>query len=396
MTKPETIRFQNADGETLAARLDFPVGPVKAYALFAHCFTCSKDIIGARGVSRALAARGYAVLRFDFTGLGQSEGDFSDTTFSSNVDDLLRAAEHLRQNYEAPKLLVGHSLGGAAVLAAANRVPEALAVATIAAPSAPDHVKRHLDGKIDEIEADGEAVVDLGGRPFRIRKSFVDDLSAHAVLDEVAAMKKALLVMHAPLDDTVSVSNATDIFIAARHPKSFVSLDDADHLLSRKQDADYAGGVLAAWAERFVGSSDVAEAESEDGWAVSRTAPGATFAQDIAVGGHLVRADADAAEGGDGTGPNPTQLAHAALAACGGITAHMYARRKKWPLEAVEIAVRGAPGGDQHVNTVMEKRVRLSGDLDDEQKARITEIIDKCPVHRMLAAGVDIRHTDER
>ncbi len=396
MTTTETIRFQNADGETLAARLDFPVGPVKAYALFAHCFTCSKDIIGARGVSRALAARGYAVLRFDFTGLGQSEGDFSDTTFSSNVDDLLRAADHLRQSYEAPKLLVGHSLGGAAVLAAANRVPEVLAVATIAAPSAPDHVKRHLDGKVDEIEKDGEAVVDLGGRPFRIRKSFVDDLSAHAVLDEVAAMKKALLVMHAPLDDTVSVSNATDIFIAARHPKSFVSLDDADHLLSRKQDADYAGGVLAAWAERFVGSSDDAEAESEDGWAVSRSVPGATFAQDIAVGGHLVRADAGAAEGGDGTGPNPTQLAHAALAACGGITAHMYARRKKWPLEAVEIAVRGAPGGDQHVNAVMEKRVRLSGDLDDEQKARITEIIDKCPVHRMLAAGVDIRHTDER
>jgi len=394
MARTTTTEFRNADGETLAAKLELPAGEPRAYALLAHCFTCSKDAHGARAVARALAERGIATLRFDFTGLGQSGGDFSETTFSSNLEDLRRAAAHLRENFAAPELLVGHSLGGAAILAVAADIPEAKAVATIAAPSEASHVANLMRDRREDIERDGEATVDLGGRPFRIRKDFLDDLETHDVREAVRTLKRPLLVMHAPLDDTVGVENATEIFVAAKHPKSFVSLDDADHLLTRRADADYAASVLAAWADRFL--SPVADgADDREGWAVSRTVPGLNFAQSVRVAGHTVRIDADPGDGGNGTGPNPTRVVHAALAACGAITAHMYAKRKGWPLEAVEIAVRGRPGEDQHVNRVMEKTLTLHGDLSDQQRARVREIVGKCPVHRMLTAGVEIVDQDE-
>lgn len=246
------VEFPGAYGDSLSARLDLPAGTPRAYALFAHCFTCSKDFVASARVSRALAARGVAVLRFDFTGLGSSAGDFANTDFSSNVEDLVRAADYLRSEHEAPALLVGHSLGGAAVLAAAARIPEAAAVATIGAPAHPAHVKRLFAASEGEIESAGEAEVQLGGRRFRIRREFLRDLESAKLPDSVATLHKALLVLHSPFDEVVGIENASEIFSAARHPKSFVSLVRADHLLSKPEDAAYVAEVLAAWATRFL------------------------------------------------------------------------------------------------------------------------------------------------
>ncbi len=250
----EKIFFENPEGHRLAALLDSPEGdePI-AYALFAHCFTCSKNYKGVSHVSRALAAQGFAVLRFDFTGLGESEGEFSDTNFSSNVADLVAAAGFMERTLQAPAVLVGHSLGGTAMLRAASRIPSARAVATIAAPSSPRHLLRHLSSRVDEIERDGQAEVDLGGRPFRIKKQLLDDVEEVSLRDAVEGLGRALLVLHSPLDSVVGIDNATEIFTAARHPKSFVSLDSADHLLSDRRDAQYAGNLIASWARRYIG-----------------------------------------------------------------------------------------------------------------------------------------------
>src|ERR1700726_3988619 len=256
----ERFDFPNAAGERLAALLDRPAGNPRAFALFAHCFTCGKDIRAARRIAEGLTARGIAVLRFDFTGLGMSEGEFAHTDFSSNVADLVAAADHLRKTRRAPALLIGHSLGGAAVLAAAGRVPEARAVATIAAPSDPGHVTGLFKDKVEEIRARGEVEVALAGRPFRIRREFLDDVAEQKTIEAVVGLRKALLVLHSPTDDTVGIDNATRIFLAARHPKSFVSLADADHLLSRRSDAIYAAHVIAAWAERYLEAAPQPEA----------------------------------------------------------------------------------------------------------------------------------------
>ena len=246
------VQFPGVQGHQLAARLDMPAQPPLAYAVFAHCFTCSKDVRAATFISAALVEQGLAVLRFDFTGLGSSQGEFANTNFSSNVGDLVAAADFLRREHRAPQLLVGHSLGGAAVIAAAPQVPEAVAIATVGAPFEPAHVLHQIGEATAEIEARGEASVVLAGRPFRIQKQFLDDVSGQRLDNILAHLGKALLVFHAPLDDTVDVSNAARIFTAAKHPKSFVSLDDADHLLSRKEDAQYVGNVLGAWARRYL------------------------------------------------------------------------------------------------------------------------------------------------
>lgn len=253
----ERNEFPGADGQKLAARLDAPEGPVRAYALFAHCFTCGKDIFAASRIAQALTEHGIGVLRFDFTGLGASEGEFANTNFSSNLADLIAAADHLRRNYRAPTLLIGHSLGGAAVLAAAADVPEARAVVTIGAPSDPSHVTGLFREHLDRIETEGEAEVQLAGRPFRIKRQFLLDAAEQKLTDKIAHLRKALLVMHSPRDSTVDVSNAFHIFTAAKHPKSFISLDDADHLLTRKSDAVYVANVIAAWSQRYIGD-DVA------------------------------------------------------------------------------------------------------------------------------------------
>ena len=276
-TRSEKLTFTGAGGDQLAARFDQPQGPAKAVALFAHCFTCTKDIFAASRIASGLAECGIAVLRFDFTGLGHSEGEFANTNFSSNVGDLVAAADHLRQHHEAPRLLIGHSLGGAAVLAAAGQVPEAVAVATIGAPAEPGHVQKLFQEARPEIEAAGEAEVLLAGRPFRIKKQFLEDIEAARLEDAIGTMRKALLIFHGPLDSTVSVDNAGRIFGAAKHPKSFVSLDGADHLLSRREDASYVAEVLAAWATRYLGADAGPEA-------ALKAAPGTVVVQETREG----------------------------------------------------------------------------------------------------------------
>lgn len=396
------IRFPGALGATLAARLDLPATPSAAYALFAHCFTCSKDTLAASRISAALIERGIAVLRFDFTGLGGSEGDFANTNFSSNVADLLAAAAWLREHHQAPKILIGHSLGGAAVLAAAREIPEAVAVATIGAPFEPGHVRHLLAPAVTEIEAAGEAEVDLAGRRFRIKKQFLEDIANRGSREAIGNLRKALLVLHSPRDTTVNMDNAAQIFMAAKHPKSFVSLDDADHLLTRKEDAIYVAAVLAAWASRYIGGAATVAGRSGDGTAgtvtVSETREG-KFAQTVAVGPHLLHADEPASFGGNDTGPSPYDLLLAGLGACTSMTVRMYADQKQWPLDKVTVRLKHEKVHAQDCTECetregkidrIEREIELEGGLDDAQRSRLLEIANKCPVHRTLHSEVDI------
>jgi putative redox protein len=395
------IRFTGAQGDELAARLDLPAGPPRAYALFAHCFTCSKDTVAAARIAAALAARGIATLRFDFTGLGGSGGDFANTNFSSNVEDLLAAAAWLAAYRGPVRLLIGHSLGGAAMLAAAAQLPEAKAVATIGAPADPAHVTRLLADRAADIKAEGEAEVELAGRRFRIRKQFLDDLAGQEQGARLARLGKALLVMHAPLDDIVGIDNASRIFLAAKHPKSFVSLDDANHLLTRRRDAEYAAGVIAAWAERYIGGEETMPGwprAAEDEVAVEETRLN-PFQQAISAGRHRLLADEPEAYGGGGTGPGPYDLLTAGLGACTAMTVRMYADRKGLPLEKVSVSLRhdkihaeDCAECETKVGKVdrIRRTIRLSGPLDAEAKAKLLEIADKCPVHRTLHSEIKV------
>jgi uncharacterized OsmC-like protein/alpha-beta hydrolase superfamily lysophospholipase len=398
----EKITFPNAQGQQLAARLDSPPGRARAFALFAHCFTCSKDVFAASRISRALAERGFAVLRFDFTGLGASEGEFANTSFSSNMHDLVAAADYLREHHEAPRLLIGHSLGGAAVLAAAERIPEAVAVATIGAPADPGHVAHLLADARAEIEARGEAEVVLGGRAFRVQKQFLEDIAGQRLSDQVSRLKRALLIFHAPRDEVVGIDNAGAIFQAARHPKSFVSLDDADHLLTRREDAVYVAEVLAAWASRYL--PPVAEIaprlKTADGEVVVAETGEGRFAQIIQAGRHTLHADEPEGVGGDDTGPGPYDLVLAGLGACTSMTLRMYAERKGLPLESVLVRLRhdkvhakdcaDCETRDGKIDEIT-RELTVTGDLDDEQRQRLLEIADKCPVHRTLTSEIKIR-----
>jgi putative redox protein len=398
----EKLTFTGADGAELAARLDLPAEAPRAYALFAHCFTCTKDIFAAARIASGLAEQGIAVLRFDFTGLGHSEGEFANTNFSSNVADLVCAADYLRKTREAPKVLIGHSLGGAAVLAAAPRVPEAVAVATIGAPADPAHVRHLFQAARPEIEAKGEAEVLLAGRSFRIRKQFLEDIEKHKLAGTLAELRKALLVFHAPRDATVGIENAGEIFTAAKHPKSFVSLDDADHLLSRREDAVYVATVLTAWATRYLGlgRARVAEApRAAPGTVVVRETGEGRFAQHIATGKHTLRADEPEDLGGNDSGPGPYDLLLAGLGACTSMTLRMYAARKQWRLDRVTVTLRhdkihavdcaDCETKEGRIDRI-ERSLTLEGTLDAGQRAKLLEIADKCPVHRTLESEVVI------
>ncbi len=390
----ETLKteFPSQSGEKLAAAIEMPAAPPRAYALFAHCFSCSKDIKAARDIARALCAQGFAVLRFDFTGLGASGGDFANTNFSSNIEDLISAANYLRDEFEAPSILIGHSLGGAAAIVAARRVPELKGVAVIGAPAEAAHVLAHIDAARAEIEEKGVAEVKLAGRPFTIRKQFIEDLEQNRVTEAAAALKKPLLILHSPLDQTVGIENAAKIFVAAKHPKSFVSLDTADHLLSDARDAHYAASLVAAWAGRYLDNAPASPAAPEfRGGALARNIPGEPLAIALSIDGHPFVVDASKQEGGSDLGPNPTRTLEGALAACGAMTLKMYARRKGWDLETVEIRVRRAESQDAHAPHLLEKELRVAGALSDEQRARLLEIADKCPVHRMLTEGVKVQ-----
>jgi len=396
----EKLSFTGADGQRLAARFEQPRGRRHAVALFAHCFTCTKDIYAASRIAGGLAARGIAVLRFDFTGLGHSEGEFANTNFSSNVDDLVAAADHLREAYEAPKIVIGHSLGGAAVLAAAGRIPEAVAVATIGAPAEPAHVRHLFQEARPEIEARGEAEVRLAGRSFTIKKQFLEDIEATRLEAAIGGLRKALLVFHAPRDATVGIENAGRIFAAAKHPKSFVSLDDADHLLSRREDAAYVAEVLAAWAGRYLGRAEAAPLAAAAGTVVVQESGEGKFAQRIAAGPHRMRADEPVSVGGADSGPGPYDLLLAGLGACTSMTLRLYAERKGWPLSRVTVTlshdrIHAEDCADCETKSGrldrIERRLAIEGELDAEQRARLLEIADKCPVHRTLQSEVVIR-----
>lgn len=391
----EKITFTGSQGEELAARLDRPLAEPKAYALFAHCFTCSKDVFAAARISTALAEQGVAVFRFDFTGLGMSGGDFANTNFTSNVDDLLAAVDFMRKEHQAPTILIGHSLGGAAILAAAGRVPEATAVATIGAPFDPGHVAHLFAGARVEIESAGEAEVSIGGRAFRVQKQFLDDIAAQPMESAIGDLRKALLIFHAPLDQTVGIDNAGLIFAAARHPKSFVSLDDADHLLSRKRDAIYVASLLAAWASRYLGGESAAEKapKVEAGTVLVAETGEGRFTNLVSDGTHTLRADEPPSVGGLDTGMTPYGLLQAALGACTSMTVRMYADRKKWPLEKVAVRLKHdkihAEDCAECETTAgkidrIDRQLVFTGALDDAQRQKLLEIADKCPVHRTL------------
>ena len=395
----QSVGFPGASGATLAARLEVPAERPRAYALFAHCFTCSKDTKAATYISAALAERGIAVLRFDFTGLGGSEGDFANTNFSSNIGDLVAAANFLRKTYRAPAVLIGHSLGGTAMLAAAQKIPETLAVATIGSPYDPDHVLRLLKDSLGAIQAEGEALVDIAGREFRIKKQFLDDIQGRKLGDTVARLGRALMVMHSPRDTIVDIDNAAKIFMAAKHPKSFVSLDPADHLLSRREDALYAGQLLAAWAERYLDVKPGEIPAPPPGKVLVRETREGKFTNQVVVGRHVIRADEPVAAGGLDTGLSPYDLLCAALGACTAITLRLYADLKGIPLERVSVELKHEK---IHATDCAECETRegkidridrligLEGTLDPAQRQKLLEIANKCPVHRTLHSEVVI------
>jgi uncharacterized OsmC-like protein/pimeloyl-ACP methyl ester carboxylesterase len=409
----QKFQFEGEGGHQLAAALDLPDGTPVAYALFAHCFTCGKDVLAAKRIAVALAAKGVATLRFDFTGLGSSEGDFANSTFSSNVADLVRAADNLRETRQAPAILIGHSLGGAAVLAAAGQIPEAKAVVTIAAPSDPSHVTGLFSDRIEHIRAEGEAQVSLAGRPFTIKRQFLDDVAEHSLMEKIGRLHKALLILHSPTDITVGIENATRIFIAAKHPKSFVSLAGADHLLSERRDSDYVADVISAWASRYIAAVASAPAKSATPAPLSPAADltekprqvvvsetrASKFQNSVKIGPHHLLADEPVAAGGQDSGAGPYDFLLAALGACKAMTMRLYADRKSLPLEratvrlnhgkihAQDCAECETKGGmlDQ-----IEVEIGLEGALDADQRKRILEIADKCPVHRTLTSEVRV------
>jgi putative redox protein len=401
-TTSEKVEFIGHDGASrLAARLDTPEGGARAVALFAHCFTCSKDIRAASRIAGALAARGFAVLRFDFTGLGASEGEFANTNFTSNVQDLVAAAEFLGSRGQPPQILVGHSLGGAAVLAAAGHIPSVKAVATIGAPADPAHVA-HLVGGTDKEKAirdHGSAEVEIAGRTFTISSQFLDDIAVQNVARNLANLKRALLIFHAPRDNVVGIDNAAAIFAAAKHPKSFVSLDDADHLLSRSADATYVADVLAAWAGRYIDGEEatapapVSAPPVPEGYTVmvAETGTGA-FTQSVRAGRHLLTADEPERVGGNDRGPGPHAYLLAGLGACTSMTLRMYARRKEWDIGriSVALAIAAIDRDNPKAGSRITRRIVVAGLLDAEQREKLLEIANKCPVHRTLSNPLEI------
>jgi putative redox protein len=398
--RTERFQFTGADGQQLAATLDLPEREPVAYALFAHCFTCGMNVLAAKRIARALAEQGIAVLRFDFTGIGASEGEFANTTFSSNVADLVRAADHLRETRKAPAILIGHSLGGAAILAAAGQIPEAKAVVTIAAPSDPAHVTGMFKDRLEDIRALGKVEVSLAGRPFHIKREFLDDIAEHNLAAHIAKLHKALLILHSPTDNAVGIDNATHIFVAAKHPKSFVSLAGADHLLNQKRDAEYVANVVAAWVSRYLDAAPAQATEAEQPRRVTVQETGQSkFQQEVTAGPHHLIADEPASAGGQDSGPNPYDFLLTGLGACTSMTMRMYADRKSLPLDRVTVTLNHSKiyakdCEECETKTGMldqiERVIAIEGNLDAEQRSKLMEIADKCPVHRTLTSEVRI------
>ena len=392
------LEFENADGEVLAGLLETPPENVSIarYALFAHCFTCGKDIAAASRISRALAARGIAVLRFDFTGLGNSDGDFANSNFSSNVSDLVAAARKLESEYQAPQLLIGHSLGGAAVLVAAHLLDSVKAVVTIGAPSTAQHVEHLFRQESEIIKQAGEAVVGIGGRDFRIKKQMLDDIGQYNSTEQIGALNKALLVFHSPIDNVVSIDQAAEIYQAAKHPKSFISLDQADHLLSQSADAEYVAATMATWASRYLDLKTVdfqkilTDRPPLDAGEVMISELDKKFLRGLFSDNHRLMADEPEKYGGSNLGPTPYDLLLMSLGACTSMTLRMYANRKQLKLDDADVTLmheRVHATDSEDCNNKIERltrRIKLHGDLTDDERQRLLEIADKCPVHRTL------------
>ncbi|WP_265515654.1 bifunctional alpha/beta hydrolase/OsmC family protein [Nitratireductor luteus] len=396
----QKLEFPGHSGAKLAARLDLPNGPVRAYAILAHCFTCSKDLKPLRRIAADLAREGIAVLRFDFTGLGSSDGEFASTDFSSNIADLRAAVDYLREHYEAPSVLLGHSLGGAAVLALAKDVPEARAVVTIGAPADASHVLSSFGASLEEIDQRGEAKVTLEGRPFTITSDFVADVRDQAMAEAIAAMRKPLLILHAPRDEVVGIENAERIFTAAKHPKSYVSLDDADHLLTDPEDAAYAASVISGWLSRYIPRDKPQGEEPVEHVQVRETGEG-RFQNSVQAGRHRLFADEPEAVGGMDSGPSPYDFLSIALGACTSMTLRLYAEHKKLALGRIDVDVshskvhvedceEDAKGGKGGRIDRFERIISIEGEVPAELKDKLAEIAGKCPVHRTLEGDVRV------
>ncbi len=393
------VSFTNKDQEQLAGRLELPLNQKPHnYAIFAHCFTCTKNLTAVKNVGRALTDAGFGVLRFDFTGLGESEGDFENTNFSGNVDDLVEAADFLTQNYKAPTLIIGHSLGGAAAIFAASKIKSIRAVAVINSPSHPSHVKHLLKDSAYEITKNGKAKVNLGGIDFTIKKQFLDDLENKSLIDIVSNLKKALLILHSPQDSIVGINNAEEIYMAAHHPKSFVSLDGVDHLLSEKEDSKYVGKVIAGWASRYVDILPTEEVKSKSKVAASLNGD-EKFTTYLKLGDHDFISDEPTSFGGNNFGPSPYEFLSAGLAACTVMTIQMYAKRKKWEVENVTCHIdysKDHAVDCEHCEDASAKidtftrEIKLTGNLSEEQKKRLLQIADKCPVHKTLHSKTQV------
>jgi len=395
----QKVLFHNKSGQKLMGRLELPANQLPHnYVLFAHCFTCNKNLLAIKNISKSLSSSGFGVLRFDFTGLGESEGDFADTNFSGNVEDLIAAAEYLRNTHKAPTLLIGHSLGGAAVLLAASEIASIKAIATIAAPSNPVHVKRLLKSNIEEINLNGKALVNIGGRDFTIKKQFLEDLENRTLPQIVKELRKPILILHSPQDQTVAIKNAEEIYIAAHHPKSFISLDGADHLLSDKKDSTYAGNVISGWAQRYLDIPQDKSINSKHQVVASLDADEG-FSTSMKVGNHYMIADEPEEFGGNDFGPSPYELVSAGLSACTAMTIQMYVKRKGWDLQNVEVHTSyskshaedcqdcESPGAK--IDT-FKRELRLAGNIDEKQTQRILEIANKCPVHKTLHSDTQV------
>ncbi len=398
----QKITFTNKEGQTLVGRLELPADRhPHNFVLFAHCFTCNKNLSAVKNIGKALTSNGFAVLRFDFTGLGESDGDFADTNFSGNVNDLIAAAAYLEKNYQAPSLLIGHSLGGAAVVFAAAEIPSIKAVATIGAPSNPVHVKHLLHSSLEEISRQGHAVVNLSGRDFTIKKQFLDDLETKSLPEIVKHLRKPILILHSPQDTTVGIINAEEIYVAARHPKSFVSLDGADHLLMQKKDSTYAGDVIAGWAKRYLFIEEETVLKTKHQVAASLDAEDG-FTTQMKVGSHYMHADEPISFGGNNFGPSPYEFVSAGLSACTAMTIQMYAKRKGWQVDNVEVHTSYSRSHkedceDCESNTAkidtFKRDIRFKGNLDEAQLKRLLEIADKCPVHKTLHTDTQVLTT---